>query len=192
MAWDPMSSNYETERQGDRVIPFFLVQAVQVGEEDGHPKYEDREFVEIRHPGDRSYKHVEEVTTEHKKRWPTVYAAFKEGLEVPEAGTPLKMWPVLTPAEVANFTALGIRVVEDLATVPDGDLHRLGHAARTYRDKAAAWLESAAKGAASVKAIQRAEAAEMENAALKKQLADLAARVEVMEEKKAKRAKEEA
>lgn len=191
---DPMSDSFfktQQERDEDRAIPFFSIEPVEIGMEDGRPKYEDREFVTIRHPGDRSYSHKQQVDNAVKDRFRRAYEAWKANEAEPEEGTPISMWPVLTPAQVLNFKASGIRTIEDLATMPDSQIHHLGHAAGSYRQQALAWIESARKNGAAVQAAAEAERLKAELALRDATIADLAARIDAMEKKRAK-AKEEA
>lgn len=177
----------EQDREKDRAIPRFYVEAVPVSgsvENEGRPLYEDREFVELRHPGDRSYNFITEVNAEMKARFPQHYAHFKQGLAEPDYGTPIEKWPVLKPSEVLNLKAMAIRTIEDLATIPDSGLAHLGHAGRTLRDQAGAWLESAARGAGAVKAAKELEDAKAMVALRDQQIADLAARLDALENKK--------
>lgn len=73
----------------------------------------------------------------------TAYESWKKGEELPENGTPIRGWPVLSPAVQKDLIALGIRTVEDLAALPDGNLGSIGTGAVSYKQKAVAWLEAA-------------------------------------------------
>lgn len=74
------------------------------------------------------------------------YAEWKKGNEMPENGTPLKMWPVCTPADIAVCQAAKIFTVEDLAALPESGFQSIGMGARVLREKAIAWLGSGDKG----------------------------------------------
>lgn len=71
------------------------------------------------------------------------YKAWKEGEEVPENGTPIKGWPVLSPAAQKDLISTGIRTVEDLAAMNDADFQSVGTGALAYKQKAVAWLLAA-------------------------------------------------
>lgn len=98
-----------------------------------------------------------------------VYRQWKETNTIPENGTSIKAWPLLSPAQVATVLAANIRTVEDLATANEDAIRRLGMGGRDLKTKAVAWLDSA-KDAGKVAA---------ENAALKLELDGL--REEVQE-----------
>ena len=74
------------------------------------------------------------------------YAEWKKGNEMPDNGTPLKMWPVATPADIAVLHAAKIFTVEDLAALPESGFQAIGMGARVLREKAQAWLGSGDKG----------------------------------------------
>lgn len=148
----------------------------------GHPVFDDVEMVDIIIPGQNQSIASERVKQHHKDRWPTQYAAWKAGLEIAQEGSPLEYWPPLTPAQVGNLKALNVHTVEQLATVDDSALTRMGMGARDLREKAKAWLENA-KGGESVSQLMA------ENSALKAQVkametnyADLAERVRQLTE----------
>ena len=71
-----------------------------------------------------------------------MYEAWKEGLEIPVDGTPIKGWPVLGPSDQENVIAVRIRTVEDLAEANEQTLMSLGIGSRTMKQKAQAWLDS--------------------------------------------------
>ena len=83
-------------------------------------------------------------------RWPAQwvehfeaqYRAWKAGQDIPENGTPLKGWPLLSPAELNNLISANVRTVEDLAALTEEGIRNAGMGARALRDKARAWLES--------------------------------------------------
>ena len=192
---DPMSDDFFKAGAGpDTAMARFYVAPVQdasASDLQGHPIYEDREFVEIRHPGDRSYSFVSQVTDEHRARWPMIYAAFKNGLAVPEEGTPIEQWPPITPSQALNFKFQNIRTVEDLATVPDAGLQNLGLGARDLRAKALAWLANARDNASAMKAAADLEREREKSARLEAQLAELATRIEAVEAAPKRRGKQD-
>jgi hypothetical protein len=70
------------------------------------------------------------------------YEAWCKGEELPAEGTPVKTWPVASPAQIKDMLAVGIRTVEDLAQLPDSELSSLGIGAMSLKQKAQAWLLS--------------------------------------------------
>jgi hypothetical protein len=80
-------------------------------------------------------------------RWYTEYKAayerFKLTQENPEFGTPIKSWPLVTPAQSAAILAANIRTIEDLADANEEAVMRIGMGGRALKEKARAWLDSA-------------------------------------------------
>ena len=130
---------------------------------EGRPVYDDTEMVELIIPGDRLTRGIflanepsiyDKETGGYISRaqlFDDAYKAFKRGEHRAVTGTPLEMWPVLTRARVMEIKAAGILSVEELASVSDSILGRLGMGARDEREQARAWL-AAAKGSAEVQA----------------------------------------
>lgn len=72
-----------------------------------------------------------------------VYRQWKETNTIPDNGTSIKAWPLLSPAQSATVLAANIRTVEDLAAANEDCIRRLGMGGRDLKAKAVAWLESA-------------------------------------------------
>jgi uncharacterized small protein (DUF1192 family) len=71
------------------------------------------------------------------------FKQWQEENTVPENGTPIKGWALLSPAMQQQVLAANIRTVEDLAVMNESGLARVGMGARDLQRKAAAWLEEA-------------------------------------------------
>jgi hypothetical protein len=81
-----------------------------------------------------------------KTRWAEIepaYEAWKQGNEIPANGTPLGVWPGITPEQAGALKLSGIRTVEEIATLPD---HLLGKIhlpnMREMRVQAKAYLDA--------------------------------------------------
>lgn len=105
------------------------------------------------------------------QHYKSLYTEFKEGNELPESGTPIRTWPVLSPAQIANVVAANIRTVEDLANANESALQFIGMGAAALRQKAKDWLTSAEKNGKPTEALS----------ALKKQVESLEARATAAE-----------
>ena len=91
-------------------------------------------------------EHLRNLRKRGDKMFPAyegVFKAFQEGSEPPANGTPVKDWPAISPAEVKLLLSINVRSVEDLATLPEEGMQRLGMGARALQRKALTWLESA-------------------------------------------------
>lgn len=84
----------------------------------------------------------ERIPKSWSDRWKDAYAAWKRGEEVPEDGTPIKTWPILSPAQRQNLLSMGITTVESLAQINDEGMHRYGIGALDLKHKAQAWIAS--------------------------------------------------
>lgn len=71
------------------------------------------------------------------------YDAWKKGVDMPLEGTPIKGWPVLSPAQQKLLLSVGILTVEELATVNDEGIRRIGMGSVELKRKANAWLAQA-------------------------------------------------
>lgn len=73
---------------------------------------------------DKNTEVVRKVTEEDKIRFTERYEAFKKNEEVPEDGTPIKMVPFATPADVSACKSLRIFTLEQLVETSDDRLSR--------------------------------------------------------------------
>jgi len=137
----------------------------------GHYVARDVDFVSITRPGSRDSLDKEalvwlsecrekarqkQMPQEWYNAFKTAYDAWKLGEELPETGTPIKGWPVMSPAAQKTLIAAGIRTVEDLAEIPESDFSAIGTGALAYKQKAKAWLQAAegtGKAAAQIEAL---------------------------------------
>lgn len=145
--------------------------------EEGRIVFNDMEMVEIRIPGDEKTIIRTHVTEEYKYRFPDEYDAFKRNEAVPETGTPLSQWGVLSPSQIAQFNASNIRTVEALANLADSNAQFMGN--HDLRAKAKAFLKATSDTAI----VEKQEAALAAQAA---EMAELRAQIAALSEKKAK------
>jgi hypothetical protein len=129
----------------------FETRALDAGIVDGKMTYRDVDFVCVTPPG--SYSEFEGIATEwieRQRRQPyhdalvRAYDAFKAGKEPPVEGTPVEQCTMFTPAEVKTMKTVGVRAVEEMAAWPDGNLGMFGMGAVRLKQKAQAWMSSAA------------------------------------------------
>lgn len=158
-----MASN---ANEKDTARPRFYNDAIQnmvLSEKEGRPIYEDKEMLEIRIPGDKLFSFITVVRDLDKQRWPEIYAAFKRGEQRASVGTPLEHWPnpVMNKSRVAELKAQNIFSVEELSSIPDSVLPKMGMGARELRDQARAYIATAKEGAVTAK--MAAEIARLED-----------------------------
>jgi hypothetical protein len=101
-----------------------------------------------------------------------MYAMYKDGKEMPENGTPLRMCVTLfSPAEIQNCLAVNVRTLEDLANANEEAISRLGMGGRALKTRA----QTALSTGDGKESAMRVEALEVENASLKERVSDLTA-----------------
>ncbi len=175
------------DRKKPAIWPEFFVKAVEdpsASAEAGRVVFRDEEWCNMHHKGE-----VPRIIPESVKRlkqdrniWPYIavaYEAWRAGKEEVADGIDLKTWPLITPAQLRNCQNMNLRSVEDLATLPDGGVSKIGPGGRDLQRKAIRWLEGAndaGKAAIAAANLQRQNeemAADLEN--IKAQLAALKA-----------------
>jgi hypothetical protein len=104
------------------------------------------------------------------------YENWKKGYEAPREGTPVREWPILTPAQIQNLHSMNTYTVEEIAKWTENAVVMYGMGGRELRDKARLWLESGDAKAEQISALQ------VENKALKNQLSELAEQVQALQE----------
>lgn len=73
---------------------------------------------------DKNAEVVRKVTESDKVRFSERYAAFKSGEEIPDEGTPVRLVPFATPADVSACKSLRIFTLEQLVETADERLAR--------------------------------------------------------------------
>ena len=117
-----------------------------------------------------------------QRRMPRAWAdnykeSFKKylaGQELPVNGTPLKMFALLSPAQIAQLISMNVLTVEDLAGLNAEGTTRIGMGAIELKKKAKAWLDQA-NGTGPTAA--KIAAMEMDNQGLKEQVNSLTVQV---------------
>ncbi len=189
MVYDPATGkNFDTNAPQDNALVEFFTEPVQnnfKSEQEGHPVFDEVEKVRIIQPGQKNTEVVERVKAEHRQRWPTQYAQFKEGLEQKADGFPIEEWPPINRALALTLKGLKIHTVEQLASVNDNDLPAIGMGGRALRDKAASYLAAAKDAKPLAEAIASRERAEEELQLVRRELDEMRAMVEKLAAEKA-------
>lgn len=121
----------------------------------------------------------ERMPQEWVNYYKAAYAAWKAGEEIPLTGTPLRNWPLLTPAQIENCKQFKVLTVEDLAASNEETIMRLGIGGRGLVDKAKNYLQ--AQGSDASKLTQTLTALQTENAQLKGQVEQMDQVIKVMQ-----------
>lgn len=155
---------------------------------EGRPIFDEKEFVRIKFPGDKTREHVAPAHEGYRRdknnntHWvtyaedfPQHYEAFKAHQTYLGEGTPLSEVPFLTEARRAELRALNIHTAEHLAGLDGAFLSKLGMGGRADKDKAQAWIDKAKDSALETRlaAANAALTERVEN--LTRQMADIVA-----------------
>lgn len=159
----------------------------------GHPVYDDKEYVTIRGGGDKTLINDRPVNRNDKRRFAKRYEAFKRGVQGGQSGMPLRDWPSITRSQAEELAYFGVVTVEQLATLPDGNIPSIGPVS-ALKQAATKWLEQAKGNAPLVKMQTELAARDEQIAALKAQMQDVLSRMvaqpQVATEEKKKPAKQ--
>tara|TARA_R110000868_G_scaffold59761_2_gene183355 strand:- start:9062 stop:9676 length:615 start_codon:yes stop_codon:yes gene_type:complete len=112
----------------------------------GRAVYEERDFVRIHVPGDKTSVVYRQVTEMDAQRFADRYAKWKAGQAEAVTGTPLSALPGMTPSKVEEYRFFKLTTVEQLADANDNLAQKfMGFHADKARAKA--FLEVAANNA---------------------------------------------
>lgn len=166
------------------IQPIFFIETVTdeaATEKAGTLKTIDLERVRLFTGGDPNSSPVHPVGDAERQRFASAYAEWKATRKNDHIdGTPLAAWPLASRGFVMELAALHIRSVEDLSVVSDANISRISDG-RIWREKAIAWLASSKDAAASARFAAEAERLRNDNADLKRQIVELAGRVQAIE-----------
>jgi hypothetical protein len=150
---------------------FFLKPRLVSKPEDGEaPKFKDVEFVEMFIPGDKNNIVVKPVDKRIKSLYRERYEAWKAGRQELIEGTPVEHLPGIMPSQVEELKYQKVRTVEELASLSDEILQRLGVGYRAVSANAQKYLERAASGAQDEKLRSEVSKKDAEIAALTRRL----------------------
>lgn len=170
------SHSFSGRDERDPTIPRFF--SDEVKDEDASAKagraiYRSIERVELTVPGNTLNKPVMNVTDELRERFRPHYDRWRQGQEMAADGTPLEMWPILTPAQVRELKALSIFTIEHCAALNDQAIQRIGMGGRALKERARAYLDDAERLAIVEQLTREKDIWEAQRASLERQLEEL-------------------
>lgn len=129
-------------------VEFFREPVLHPGKsrEAGRAVYEERDFVRIHVPGDKTSVVVRQVTEQDAQRFAERYAKWKAGQAEAVSGTPLSALPGMTPTKVEEYKFFKLTTVEQLADAND-NLGQKFMGFHADKARAKAFLEVAANNA---------------------------------------------
>lgn len=145
----------------------------------GRPVFRDVPFIQIAVPGDRDT--VDRIVWDDPSnphsdtaRFPMKWAQYKAGQSEESTGTPLAEWPGITRSQAEELAYFKVRTVEQLASVTDGNLQRMGGGYLSLRTKAQDYLAAAEKAAPVTQMRAELQSRDSKISALEAQLAEMA------------------
>lgn len=153
----------------------FYKQAVQNNfrsEKEGRPYFDEIDFVSIITPADPTNKVDRKASPDDKERFPKQWANYQNGQSEKIDGTLIEEWPQITRSRAEELRHIGVRTLEQLASLSDGQTQKIMGGV-SLRERAKAFLVLAKDTAAAQRiAAQNAEL-RSEIDALKAQIAAL-------------------
>ena len=161
----------------NNVFVEFYTDAIELtfrSEEEGRPIFEDRPFIKIIVPGDQGNV-IERVANDmDKRKYPNAWKRFQSSEVTGQTGTPLEQWPQITRSQLKEAKYFEVHTVEQMASLADTHVQRLGMGFSDLRTKALAYLAAAAGTAVATKDAADKERLQREIDDLKIQIAELA------------------
>lgn len=187
-----MAENAERGRvdyADDRLhVRFFIAPFLKEedSKKEGRPIYEDTEFIEIMVPGDKDNIVVDRVNNIHRRRFRTRYERWKQdGTGEITRGTSLREWPGCTRSQAEEFAFFGVKTVEQLAEMSDGNAQKF-MGSMVLRQKARDFLAAAKDAEHLTKMRTEMEQVRSENEGLKAMMAELKEQVGELRRKSGK------
>ena len=160
---------------------------------EGRPIYDKTLMATVFAAGDPKSEAIHEIERHfHDGRQPRVRQALRERFAdelaswerkeggVESAGTPLSQWPSMDASLVATLRELRIYTVENLATLSDAGIQKLGMGGREWVRRAQALLDAAKGNAPAEALIRENEALKAENTRLNQQVRDLSGQIDAL------------
>jgi hypothetical protein len=136
----------QAEQDAKLLVKFFFKTKEDTSKsaEQGRPVYKDVEYVDISIPGNRGSGVKRPASFKDKQRFPRHYAAFKQRVELPQEGTPLSEWPVISRSMAEELAFHGVKTVEHMADMSDSIASSF-MGGQSFKSKAKEWLDRARK-----------------------------------------------
>lgn len=139
-------------------------------EKAGRPIYKQVPYIHIMIPGDKTTDMHRPVQEKDKARFPRHWALFEAEEEQITEGTPLNEWTVLNVAQRSELKALGFKTVENVASMSDVQMDRIGMGAQKLKRMAQGYLDRANESVGSAQMASELDKRDAEIASLKAQL----------------------
>jgi hypothetical protein len=156
---------------------------------EGRAIFDDVECVRIIVPGDKNSVVDRPASEQDKRRFARQYDLFQKGAKEDEqvSGTRLSDWPYLSRAQAEELRYLGIKTVEQLASVRDDITSRVPGLV-ALKQHASVWLAKATKSAEAAQFTKALQDATSRVESLEEVVRDQASRIEKLLEAKKEKA----
>lgn len=142
------------QNQGHGLYVVFYQHAVQNSAktlEEGRPIYEDKDYIRIMVPGDKTTIierpiRIGALGKDDNNMFAREYNLYKQGSEQQLIGTPLSEWPVISRSQCKELEFFNVKTVEQLAEMPDTAAQNFVGAGQ-LRDVAKRFISEAKEGA---------------------------------------------
>ena len=145
----------------------------------GHACYDMVDYVGINVPGSRD-EVIEKMGAAQIARFGPQYEAWKKTQAQPVDGTPITVVPFLNIAQIKEFQACNVTTLEQLASLSDAGVQRVGMGAHDARKKAQTYMKAAADSAVTQRLTDENIQLQADLARTQKQIADLTQRIETL------------
>ena len=142
----------------------------------GREIYKDEDFVEIQIPGQKNSIVQRKVQEKDKTEYPNEWSAYEKNTGDYQVGSPIGHLPGMSPSKELELKGLGIYTVEQLVSLNETGIQKLGHGARAFIKTGELYLGQTSE----VDEVRK------KNEELAKQLEELRAKVEQAEKPKPK------
>lgn len=175
---------------GALFVQFFTkpVEMKARSEKEGRPIFEDRDFIRIQIPGDDTTMVERQIKDEDKARFPSAWAAYQTGRDVPLDGTPVDQWPAISRSQAEELKRLNCRTLEQLCALSDQQAKKCGMGVFELRAKAKAFLEVSKDAAAAQRYAADYERMRADIESRDNEIRKLTAMVEALQQQMASRA----
>jgi hypothetical protein len=130
------------EQDAKLIVSFFprVLRDNFKSKEAGRPIHYTVDFIQIVVPGDRLRVVEREASDYDKERFAAKWAMYKAGKQEEVKGTLLTTWGVMSPNIAADYSAMGVKTVEQLADADELLITNLGMGGRDWKTRAQAYL----------------------------------------------------
>jgi hypothetical protein len=138
----------------DSVFVEFYNDAVELvfeSEKEGRPIFKDVPFVRILIPGDTNNIIERVANVDDRKKYAKAWSRFQSNEIHGVQGTPIEQWPQITRAQIKEAKYFEVHNVEQMSSLSDTAIMRMGMGFSNLRDKAKAYLAVAAGTAEATK-----------------------------------------